>query len=545
MKNLKISLKLYSLVSLFGIILLFIGINGIIDSKNIDDHIETMYYDRVIPLQQLKIVSDKLAIDIVDIANKAYLEQVSRSEASETLASALKQMTTEWNKYLETKIVGNELALSEDADNYFPKVQVMINELQSILRSNEYNKEKLINFIEERLYQTVDPFTEIISRLIDIQLEISEELSIEAKKIYIRNRNTAYIIIIAGILLGAVFSALIIRGIRKSLQKANNIITTMTEGDLTVSFPERRSDEIGKLLSNFESMSDHFKSVVSTVAMASHNIAEASVQLSENSQEISQGASEQASSVEEVSSSIQQMASNIQQNTDNAKSTESIAKKAEDGILNGSEKVNSTVDAMKQIAEKISIIGDIAFQTNILALNAAVEAARAGEHGKGFGVVAAEVGKLAERSKVAAAEIDEITKTSVKLAEETREIMGAIVPDIQKTSVLVQEITAASMEQNSGANQISDAIQQLNEVTQQNAASSEEMATSAEELNSQAEQMQETISFFKIDIERKEYQKTKTKTKNKERKALNAGNAKNKKYNSNEYDNLDEDFEQF
>ena len=543
MKNLKISLKLYLLVSLFGIILLFIGINGIIDSKNIDDHVETMYHDRVIPLKQLKTVSDKLAIDIVDLANKVYLEQVSRSKASEIIAAALNQMTTEWNKYLKTNIVGNELTLSEDANNYFPKVQVMINEFQNMLRSENFEREQIKVFIEERLYQTVDPFTEKISSLIDIQLNISEKLSAEAKEIYIHNRNIAYIIIIAGILLGAVFSALIIRGIRKSLQIANNIIATMTKGDLTVSFPETRADEIGKLLKNFENMSDHFKSVVSTVTMASHNIAEASIQLSENSQEISQGASEQASSVEEVSSSIQQMASNIEQNTDNAKKTESIAKKAEDGILTGSEKVNSTVDAMKQIAEKISIIGDIAFQTNILALNAAVEAARAGEHGKGFGVVAAEVGKLAERSKLAAAEIDEITKTSVMMAEETCEIMGAIVPDIQKTSVLVQEITAASMEQNSGANQISDAIQQLNEVTQQNAASSEEMATSAEELNSQADQLQETISFFKIESVKKKGRKTKqTKT---ERKALKAGSLNNKKANSNNYDSLDKDFEQF
>jgi methyl-accepting chemotaxis protein len=200
---------------------------------------------------------------------------------------------------------------------------------------------------------------------------------------------------------------------------------------------------------------------------------------------------------------MEEMVSNIQQNTDNAKQTENISGKATDSMLEMSKIGRESFDSIKTIAEKITIINDIAFQTNLLALNAAVEAARAGEHGRGFAVVAAEVRKLAERSKLAADEIGYLSKNSLKITEKTRESLDALVPEIQKTSQLVQEITAASIEQNSGADQINSAIQQLNVVTQQNAASSEEMATSAEELSSQAESLKEAVSFFKIDEDHK------------------------------------------
>jgi len=192
------------------------------------------------------------------------------------------------------------------------------------------------------------------------------------------------------------------------------------------------------------------------------------------------------------------MVANIQNNSENAKQAEIIALKSAEGIRKGYDSTTYALNSMKKIAEKVSIIGDIAFQTNILALNAAVEAARAGEHGRGFAVVAAEVRKLAERSRLAAEEIDRIIRDSVKIADEAGRLLSEIVPDIEKTARLVQEIAAASMEQNAGAEQINSAIQQLNQITQQNAAASEEMASSAEELNSQAKQLIDIVSFFDI-----------------------------------------------
>ena len=285
-----------------------------------------------------------------------------------------------------------------------------------------------------------------------------------------------------------------------NMVKAMRDITDKTKiiaaGDMTIEMKPR--SEKDELIISLADMIKAISDIVTRVQYSSDSIADASQQMSSNSQSVSEGASEQASAAEQVSSSMEQMASNIQQNTDNAQQTEKIAAKAAEDILVGSQNVNITVVSMKKIAEKVSIIGDIAFQTNILALNAAVEAARAGEHGKGFAVVAAEVRKLAERSHIAAGEINELTKSSVEIADKSGKLLESIVPDIQRTAKLVQEITAASIEQNSGANQINNAVSQLNKVTQQNAASAEEMATSSEELSGQADTLKDLIGFFKV-----------------------------------------------
>lgn len=297
----------------------------------------------------------------------------------------------------------------------------------------------------------------------------------------------------------AVFTLLSIsRLITVPLLKGIEFAQSLAKGDLTAEIEVNRKDEIGVLAHNLQQMNTRFREVISYVSVTSGNLSAASHELSSTSQMVSQGASEQASSAEEVSAAIEEMAANILQNRENAKMTENIAVKAENDINCGNGKVIETVDAMREIANKISIIGEIAFQTNILALNAAVEAARAGEQGRGFGEVASEVGKLAERSKLAALEIDELTKSSVFSAEEAGKLMHEIVPEIQKTSQLIQEISAASKEQSAGADQINTAIQQLNMVTQQNAATSEELSTNAVELSAQAEHLREIISFFKI-----------------------------------------------
>lgn len=312
-------------------------------------------------------------------------------------------------------------------------------------------------------------------------------------------RNAIFIAVFLGISILILVITLIVRSITAKLQEAVNFSERIANGDLNNSLDIEQKDEIGQLAKALNKMIMHLKDIVTNIKNGADNIAAASQEMSANSQQVSQGASEQASSAEEISSSMQQMSSNIQQNTDNAQQTEKISTKAASDIIEGSSQVNTTVSSMKDIAEKISIIGDIASQTNILALNAAVEAARAGEHGRGFAVVAAEVRKLAERSQKAAGEINEVSKSSVLVAENSGSLLSEIVPDIQKTSKLVEEITAASLEQNSGAEQINNAINQLNQVTQQNAAAAEEMATSSEELSSQADQLRDLIQFFNLD----------------------------------------------
>jgi methyl-accepting chemotaxis protein len=286
-----------------------------------------------------------------------------------------------------------------------------------------------------------------------------------------------------------------------NLIKALNEITDKAKlvagGDLTVSLLKRSEDD--GLMAALDEMVKATASMIGEFKTAVENIVLAGMQMQSVAMQISQGSTEQASSTEEVSSSMEEMASNISQNTENAKQTEKIAIQASSDITEGNKAVAITVDAMKKIADKITVIGEIAEKTDLLAINAAIEAARAGEQGKGFAVVAAEVRKLAENSQSAAKEINDLSKTSVRIADDSGKLLQKIVPDIQKTAVLVQEIAAASLEQNSGANQVNSAIMQLNTVTQKNAAAAEEMSSSAEELSSQAEQLKSIISFYKTE----------------------------------------------
>jgi len=299
------------------------------------------------------------------------------------------------------------------------------------------------------------------------------------------------------VLLAILFAVIIARGIINPIKKGVKFAKQVAQGDLMAEVDVSQTDEIGILATSLKQMVEKLRTIVQDVVSGAESILSAGMQMSSTSQELSQGASEQASSAEEVSSSMEEMVSNIEQNAENSRQTEKIAMSSSGGMKRVKDASEESLLSIRNIAEKIAIVNDIAFQTNILALNAAVEAARAGEHGKGFAVVAAEVRKLAERSKIAAGEIEMMSKTSVNATNESAKLINEMLPEIEKTARLVQEITAASMEQNSGADQINNALQQLNQITQQNAAASEEMATGSEELSAQAEQLKETVSFFK------------------------------------------------
>ncbi len=286
-----------------------------------------------------------------------------------------------------------------------------------------------------------------------------------------------------------------------NLIDATNGITAnakqVAQGNLMVELKKRSEND--DLMESLANMVDKLKEIVREVQSAADNVATGGQELSATAQTLSQGATEQAASAEEISASMEEMSSSIKQNADNSSQTEKIASKSATDAREGGKAVNQTVAAMKEIATKISIIEEIARQTNLLALNAAIEAARAGEHGKGFAVVASEVRKLAERSQTAAGEISELSGRSVQVAESAGQMLTAILPDIQRTAELVQEISASSKEQDAGADQVNRAIQQLDQVIQQNASAAEEMASTTEELAGQAEQLKSTIAFFTID----------------------------------------------
>lgn len=288
--------------------------------------------------------------------------------------------------------------------------------------------------------------------------------------------------------------------IKQNIEALNSITANakqVAQGNLMVEL-KKRSDQ-DDLMESLYNMVEKLKEIVREVQAAADGVATGGQQLSATAQSLSQGATEQAASAEEISSSMEEMSSSIKQNADNASQTEKISNKSATDAREGGKAVNETVAAMKEIATKISIIEEIARQTNLLALNAAIEAARAGEHGKGFAVVASEVRKLAERSQTAAGEISELSGRSVQVAEAAGQMLTAILPDIQRTAELVQEISASSKEQDAGADQINRAIQQLDQVIQQNASAAEEMASTTEELAGQAEQLKTTIAFFSLD----------------------------------------------
>ncbi len=357
----------------------------------------------------------------------------------------------------------------------------------------EFGKKKGKQYMDE-IRDLLDTFSETEASLLTQRNEDKESTALLTKSLLIILTLIAIILSLTIIL---ILTGRIMTQLGGEPSEVAEISRKVSEGDLTDSSQtNRRSTGIYKSMLN---MSINLRNIVSNIRDAAIQIASASEQLTNGSQEISTAANEQASSVEEVSSTIEQMTSSIQQNSDNAIQTEKISKSASDGILSVTRLSLEALEMNKQISDKIQIINEIAFQTNILALNAAVEAARAGEHGKGFAVVAAEVRKLAEKSGKAANEIVEFAQKSLQATEKNNKALNEMLPQVEKTTQLVREITASSTEQSNGANQVNDSVQQLNNITQQNASSSEEMASNAEELAAQAQQLREIINFFKFD----------------------------------------------
>ena len=513
MKNLKVSTKLFVIIAFVLGGGLATGTYGFIELYNLKTNLNSIFDNSFAPYENITAVSDLYNHQIKELITDYSEAKISNKEAYKNIEELLDSAQNKWNWYKDNTVDQNETQKINE-------LNLVITDLNGFLRQFEINISKADSSVDKELIVKIDERLDLANTKL---VELSKFQIAEAYDINNTSLNTIYymnimffIFILSG-LISAIIFILVIRGTIKSLKSANTLVSELTDGNLEYEKVTHNNDEFGELINNIESLNKVLKEVVLTSYNASNNIAITSNELSQNSQTVSQGATEQAASVEEISAAVKEIAYSIKQNSNNAIETDKIAERATKDIEESSNLISITVESMLTIAKKITIIDEIANQTNILALNAAVEAARTGEHGKGFGVVAAEVGKLADRSKFAANEINELSKTGVDIAEKTKLILNKFVPNMEKTSVLVKEIANSSVEQNVGSEQINSSMQMLNQVTQQNAATSEEMATVAEELTAQAEQLLNTISFFKINTKdaSNDFQTTNQKSTNK------------------------------
>ena len=547
--NLRIGSKLILSFLLLSAVTALVGYLGVSNMGKINEMLNFLYEKETLGISYIKEAN----IDLV---------YYSRAEGNFLLASSTadrekhaKNLEKYERMYQEEMAKAKPLIYTEKGKDILAKTEKAWDEYKEVSKKviDLGGKEDLASQRESvTLAQTVgrqkaDVVDDLLTDLTRLKEETGKQAYDQSDVIYAKSRTLMTVAIalsvLAGILLGFFISRMIARPIGECVKLSNQL----AEGRLDMTIESDRKDEVGQLFASMKGMIANLKNTaqvagqiaagdltvqvrllsdqdvlgralsdmveklhetVIEVKSSSDAVAVGSQEMSATAEQMSQGATEQASSAEEVSSSMEEMGANIRQNADNAMQTEKTAVKSADDAKEGGVAVSATVSAMKEIAAKISIIEEIARQTNLLALNAAIEAARAGDHGKGFAVVASEVRKLAERSQAAAGEIANLSSSSVAVAEKAGTMLLQIVPDIQKTAELVQEISAACNEQNSGAEQINRALQQLDQVIQQNASASEELASTSEELSSQAERLQDAIAFFRVggDSDRKRSQ---------------------------------------
>jgi methyl-accepting chemotaxis protein len=496
-RTMKVATRLATLAGVMIALILVVGVLGIFAMQDSNRAMGSVYKDRVIPLKDLKLIADMYAVNIVDTAHKVRNKGMSMAEGLSNVEKADEIIHQRWADYLSTDLVSQEKELVELIKPQLVDADKAVLDLKTILKNTD---EAMLNvFVLEQLYPKIEPVSDSFAKLVDVQLAVAEQSFNQSEASYSSafwiNISCIILSIFASLILGMMITRSITSQLGGEPAYAEDVVSKVSNGDLTVQVKLQHGDE-SSMLYAISQMILKLSEIISEVRSSTDTLSSASEQMNATAQSLSQSSSEQAASIEETSAAMEEMTASIAQNNENSKITEGIASKSAQQAISGGKAVTETVAAMRQIAQKIGIIDDIAYQTNLLALNAAIEAGRAGEHGRGFAVVAAEVRKLAARSQTAAKEIGEVASSSVTLAEQAGSLLVEIVPSIQRTAELVQEISAASNEQSTGAGEINDAILQITQATQQNAAASEELSSTSEELTQQAVQLQQLMEFF-------------------------------------------------
>jgi methyl-accepting chemotaxis protein len=514
MKNMTVRMKLIVLMGVSVLALAATSGAGYLGIATMSSNMAEISTQRLPAILGLEIMKNARTAAQSDARRVAFLQGMA--DSFDELSTMVENVDRRWTRHdegldmyddiaktaAETEIWQQYEALYEAYRSDMEQIRDVVTNL-ALASSDEEKAEYFTQFFEamEETLPVFNESDELLDQLIQMNMLSADVAVAKADTAATTSSAVMLVIAVAALALLAAIGLFIIRSTLRQLGGepgyVSEVVARVAQGDMTVRIDLDKGDN-DSMLYAFKSMVDKLSGIISEVRAATDNISSASQQVSGTAQTVSQATTEQAASVEETSAAVEQMSASVNQNAENAKVTDSMSLQASTKANEGGVAVKETVQAMKQIADKISIIDDIAYQTNLLALNAAIEAARAGEHGKGFAVVAAEVRKLAERSQVAAQEIGEVAGGSVALAERAGKLLDEMLPAINKTSDLVQEIAAASNEQSTGLRQVNGAMAQMNKITQQNASASEELAATAEEMSTQASQLQQLVAFFRV-----------------------------------------------
>ncbi|MCM2972590.1 methyl-accepting chemotaxis protein [Larsenimonas suaedae] len=499
----------------FLVAVLFLGLSGLVSSMSLraaNDNMESMYRDRIVPLKELKIIADAYAVDVIDAVNKANAGIMSAEDALGAVKNARGVIASHWGTYMQTTLTAQEAAKASEAEARFVEANRALDALETTLGSLSGQVAGQLDAQDGALYASIDPISNVIGELIDIQLVAAQAVMARSTAQFEHAMLITLVLGILAIVISIVVGVVVTRGITRPLGQAVEQAKAVASGDLTTTVEPRSTNELGQLLRAQQEMVEGLAGVVTNVRRNAESVAAASAQIAQGNDDLSQRTMMQSSALEESSASMEEMGSSATQNADNTETASQLTVNASATARQGGDVVSEVVVTMQEINESstqisdiVAVIEGIAFQTNILALNASVEAARAGEQGRGFAVVASEVRELAQRSSNAAKEIKALIEVSVErvgkgtnLVDDAGRTMGEIVTSIQRVSDIVGEISGASREQSSAIGQVSQAITQLDHTTQQNAALVEESAAAAASLRSQADELVAAVAQFRL-----------------------------------------------